>query len=679
LQLVQKCDGLPLAIKNIGGVLCTKSATIGVWKAVASSNIWSMKGLPEDVHQAFYLSYEDLPSPLKQCFIMCSLYPEDYTFEHTDLIYLWFAEGFLQDNGNLWELGNEYYRELLLRNLLEDSGDRYDQSRCKMHDLLWSFTRYLGKDENFILREGDVLDRQGNSSRLRRLSVEENEVNFDIVKKEKCLRTLLIDDIPENVLADLCTSLSKLRILDLSNSNISTLPDSIAVLMHLRYLDVSNSKIKIVPESIRNLRNLVFLDFFGCTELSHVPHGITNLKQLRGICFEQTKVETIPVGLKNLENLIQLYGFKPDKNNLKGCSSLDELEGLSQLVALSLYDLDRVFNLSIVKKAKLWSKEKLQELHLEYTSLNWEDQLSQTNEKKVTAEGVLNELSPPRSLELLTIGGYFGNCLPNWLNLGTVLPTLRLLEIINCNCFENLGPLGQLPNLDFLRIEDAYSVVSVGEELFGTDIRDGSAIPPFPKLSKLELKEMCNWKEWHWNKGKSAMPKLKHLYIEACPQLRSLPEGLSHHATSLEYLEIDGSDNLVIIENFPSVKDFRVYNIPNLKKISNLCSISRIVIQDCPNMKIMENLNKSLQRMELYDSDMEVLPDYLMTTMPQQLRIDCSDELLMEITDQREGGSEWQKFKHIPKVKIYSWDESICATYHKSPFSFTTTTENESD
>ena len=65
MQIVEKCDGLPLAIKSIGGVLRTKGNSRENWEAIVRSNVWSMDELPRDVHQAIYLSYEDLPSPLK--------------------------------------------------------------------------------------------------------------------------------------------------------------------------------------------------------------------------------------------------------------------------------------------------------------------------------------------------------------------------------------------------------------------------------------------------------------------------------------------------------------------------------------------------------------------------------------------------------------------------------------
>ncbi|XP_078148745.1 putative disease resistance protein RGA3 [Carex rostrata] len=679
MQIVKKCDGLPLAIKSIGGVLCTKGNTRGNWLAILESNVWSMDGLPGDVHRAFYLSYEDLPSPLKRCFISFSLFPEDTMFSSTELIYLWLAEGYLQDKVDFWELGLLYYKELLLRNFLEDTKKYHDQAGCKMHDLLWSFTRQLGKDENCILGNGQVLSKFDSTLKLRRLSIEGDVVNIEIIKKKKGLRTLLLRAKPEFPLDDLCKTVSKLRILDIGGSNISCLPDSLFGLVHLRYLDVRQTKLRTIPNAIGNLRNnLVFLNCEGCFELSHIPKSISSLPELRGFNLLDTKVKAIPAGLNNLENLRHLYGFKPYNNNSEGFSSLDGLESLSKLIVLYLDGLEKVSDQNMAKGANLRSKNKLEYLRLGYISMSFEEQLSQTNEKKMTSEEVLNELFPPPFVQDLEIINYYGTCLPNWLNLGAALPNLRHLIIENCACFEGMAPLGQLPNLEYLCIEDAYSVVNIGEEFLLGGIQSKGIIEmgysaklAFPKLSELIFIKMANWKVWEWNKRLPAMPKLKKLYIVECPQLRSLPDGLSHHATSLEYLRISKADNLITVENLPSVKEIDVWENRILERISNLRSISYIEISQCPNLKAVENL-ETLQRIALSDFEMESLPDYLAMTMPQKIRIDCSEELLRKIAKERESGSEWNKFKHIPKVTINSPDGSFSAIYQKTPLSFTT-------
>ncbi|XP_078149387.1 putative disease resistance protein RGA3 isoform X1 [Carex rostrata] len=618
LQLVEKCDGLPLAIKSIGGVLYMKYKTRDEWQAVLESGVWSKDGLPEDVHRALYLSYEDLSSPLKQCFIFCSLFPEDFLYEKTKIIYMWLAEGFLPNKRDFWNLGAEHYKELVLRNLLEETGItyRYGEKYFKMHDLLWSFARHLGKNENCVLREVSDAKTEG-SQKIQRLSIEGNEVNLGVIRKEKGLRTLLLHHgKPEIGLDDLCKALSNLRILDLSESNFSILPNSLCDLMHLRYLNIKNSEVTELPNYIGKLKYLVYLNLSHCSNLSHVPPNIINLKELKFLNILGSSIEKIPVGLKKLDNLVELHGFKPYGNNLEGFSSLDELGTLSNLIILHLQCLEEVSDMNLAKQAKLLNKDQLRDLTLEYTDLSSEEQLSQTNEKKMTTENVLNELCPPLYVEFVRIENYFGTHLPNWLSSRAYLSNLKYLSIGYCACFEEVASLGLLPNLEDLWVSGAHSVVNIGEEflLGGIQSRDSttscSVKPAFPKLRKLNFSLMENWKEWQWNKEQPAMPNLKILVIEYCPHLRSLPEGLSHHGTSLEFLH---------------------YNANNLINMGNL----------------------KVQTMQLGILGMKTLPEYLTTIMAEELEIyGCTESLLLKIVSQEETGSERIKFKHIPKVTI---------------------------
>ncbi|THU63568.1 hypothetical protein C4D60_Mb01t17200 [Musa balbisiana] len=70
IGIVRKCHGLPLAIKTLGGVLMTKEKSWGEWEKVLDNGAWTMSKLPKELNGALYLSYEDLPSHLKQCFFV---------------------------------------------------------------------------------------------------------------------------------------------------------------------------------------------------------------------------------------------------------------------------------------------------------------------------------------------------------------------------------------------------------------------------------------------------------------------------------------------------------------------------------------------------------------------------------------------------------------------------------
>jgi NB-ARC domain len=656
-DIVKKCNGLPLAIKVIGGVLCTKNRKESDWRAVLSSTLWSTTMLPNDIHTALYLSYEDLPAHLKQCFIYCSLYPEDWEFGRVCLIHLWHAEGFLEADGNLsfWETGLEYYKELILRNLLEANSNVFDQARCKMHDILWLFGRYLGKNEYFTIRGGQNLSARSSLIKVRHLSVQEQEGDMTAIRKKKSLRSLLLIRSPErNHLTDVFNSLCTLRVLDLSYSNISSLPDSLCLLIHLRYFSAGGSSIAMLPNAIGKLKNLEFLGLGGCQNLRQIPHSVVNLVKLRLLNLYRTEVKGISVGLRKLSNLVELQGFKPHGNNIEVFSSLDELAPLLELRNLVFENMKTVSNSTMARLANLNRK-----LHLKHLTFEYHGQ----NVEKETLEDVLNELSPPSCLEHLTIDGYYGCKLPSWLNIGTNLQNLRYLNLKYCAHFQFLA-LGHLPYLEFLHVKGAHSVVSVGTEFLG----DNNSLS-FPSLQRLIFEGMLNWKIWQWEKGQEAMHNLKELVIEDCPELSHLPDGLSHHTTSLEYLEIINAGKIKVIKNFRSLEKLVIYENSDLEKVCDLPQLRTIWVRDCPGLELLDGIG-ALRSMVLNIWE-DYLPKYLQETEIEKLTVWCNATLLSMIVEEGEGGSERQKFQHIHQANFYTENKTFYIAYLKAPFSFT--------
>ena len=85
IDFVHRCGGLPLAIKVIARVLATKDQTENEWKKILVKDAWSMSSLPSEITSPIYLSYEELPHHLKQCFIYCAIFPEDSVIYRDDI------------------------------------------------------------------------------------------------------------------------------------------------------------------------------------------------------------------------------------------------------------------------------------------------------------------------------------------------------------------------------------------------------------------------------------------------------------------------------------------------------------------------------------------------------------------------------------------------------------------
>ncbi|KAA8525582.1 hypothetical protein F0562_007437 [Nyssa sinensis] len=97
--ILKRCEGLPLAIVAISGLLSTKDTRrVDEWEIIhrslgaeleASDKLGSMKKI-------LSLSYKDLPYYLKACFLYFSIFPEDDQIKCKRLIRLWIAEGFVE-------------------------------------------------------------------------------------------------------------------------------------------------------------------------------------------------------------------------------------------------------------------------------------------------------------------------------------------------------------------------------------------------------------------------------------------------------------------------------------------------------------------------------------------------------------------------------------------------------
>lgn len=140
-----------------------------------------------------------------------------------------------------------------------------------------------------------------------------------------------------------------------------------------------------------------------------------------------------------------------------------------------------------------------------------------------------------------------------------------------------MPPLGKLPSLEILRIEEMVSVKMVGDEFLGIGICDhnhihgtfssssSSSVVAFPKLEKLDLGIMLQLEEWDFGKEDiTIMPQVKSLSIFFCEKLKSLPDQLLR-STTLESLEI--ADVPIVEENFKkdTGKDWsKISHIPNI-------------------------------------------------------------------------------------------------------------------
>ncbi|KAL0912854.1 hypothetical protein M5K25_016267 [Dendrobium thyrsiflorum] len=692
IQIVGKCSGLPLAIKAIAGVLAKKERNRKEWEKVLKNDAWSISNLPEELGGALYLSYDDLPSSLKQCFLYCSLFPEDKSLDRDDLVRLWVAEGFVKEQSDLLveDVAEDYYNELIRRNLLQPHP--YDPTECTMHDLFRSLAKFLSNDE---ILSGNTVAVTTTSSRtkLRRLSIE-NQENISKIKgfivEQKCLRTLLTFNGIKVLNDNQLVGLARLRVLRMDNVDIDSIPDSIGDLIHLRYLNLDETNIKELPESIGNLTNLQFLNLRACPFLTTLPKSITKLLNLRRLGLYNSPLNSIPEGISKLEKINDLSGFvvADPSEPVDSSSSLEELiNSLHQLRMLSISKMERA------QKGALTLRKltHLVDLKFLYTKapLPIEDDITRI-------EDVLEQLCPPQCLERLHIRKFFGRHYPSWMkspSFGECLPQLTALELSkNISCTQ-LPPAGELPQLNNLIISGAASVKRIGPEFLGVgiaawDVTNTPMRTAFPNLQSFILHRMPELEEWTFDKemegferrrGKAhVLPRLDQLVIDDCPKLKALPKGLEQ--SKMKVLQIQGAHSLREVENLPNVMEQLIlFDNQSLERVSYLPALHILGINYCPALNCVEKLN-SLQRLNLFDIFMEELPEWLARLVEERKPTDdddddflfqllCNERLLWRLL---KGGPDWWIIEKIPRVFAFDNAGKGFLRYTRNPFFYYT-------
>lgn len=139
-EIVGKCGGVPLAVKTLGSLLYMNRDE-HEWLRIRNNDIWEIDQQQSDILPILRLSYEQLPSHLRQCFAYCSMLPKGVEIPREAFVNLWIAQGFVySDNADrqVEEFGNHYFNELLSRFCFQEVVVAFDGEilACKIHNLV---------------------------------------------------------------------------------------------------------------------------------------------------------------------------------------------------------------------------------------------------------------------------------------------------------------------------------------------------------------------------------------------------------------------------------------------------------------------------------------------------------------------------------------------------------------
>jgi disease resistance protein RPM1 len=453
------------------------------------------------------LSYYDLPSDLRNCFVYCSLFPEDCHFSKDDLVRLWVAEGFVEKKGDSTpeEVAEGYLTELIHRNMLQlvENDELGRVNTCKMHDILRELALYISKAEMFgtVNDFGAMVQMDTDVRRISSYGWKKTKKNKSKMKLPH-LQTLMASDTIVDYVPSILSESKYLTVLELQNSDFQELPTSIGNLFNLKYIGLRNTRITLLPDSINNLCNLQTLDVKS-TSIKALPPAIVMLTKLRHLLADKFADKNqsefryfigveAPEGLSNLEDLQTLETVQ---------ASMDLLEQLDKLLHLRSLWID---NITSAHCAGLFAT--LSTMPLLSSLL-----LSAADENETL---LLNHFIPTcMKLHKLIVRGFWSltDC-PIFQNHGRYLKYLALSR-----CHFVGDPLvvlaSTVPNITYLRLNNIPSPPIL-------DLPEGS----FPHLKTLVLKNMNDVSLLKISNG--ALPVIECLYITSLPKLETVPQGI---------------------------------------------------------------------------------------------------------------------------------------------------------
>ncbi|XP_019153747.1 PREDICTED: putative late blight resistance protein homolog R1B-14 [Ipomoea nil] len=473
--IVNKCQGLPLAIIVIAGVLAAlDDKSPKAWQDVFE-NMNSSFDPDKKLLGMLSLSYNYLPSHLKACLIYLGVFLEDSDIPVSKLINLWVAEGFLKEDGdkNLEQVAESYLHDLINRNLVQVSKQSIDGKlkSCKLHDMLYDLCRKEAERENFLsvekkLQSRDTRDCRWISGTSTRWPTSHKVHSILYFGKDVHLAKSML----------VFSGLKMLRVLDLSLIKCwYGLPIELEDLVHLRYLSLSAlgsiANFKLIK--LRNLQTLIFRSWKkGCR--LQLPRDILELPWLRHVHIDKISSLYLPQQVQeNLQTLLWLKVIGKD-------SRTTDFTKVPKLKELWVYIDNELLPSAFDSLVKLNLLEKL----------------------KIEMRSVKRFYFPtslPENLKKLTLRSTY---LP-WKDMD-IIRSMQNLEVLKLKNFAFYGPEWKL--------EDGL----------------------FPKVKHLVIAH-SNLK--CWNADAENFPKLECLILKFCWDLKKLP--IYAFSNALRLIEID--------------------------------------------------------------------------------------------------------------------------------------------
>ncbi|XP_048553498.1 disease resistance protein RGA2-like [Triticum urartu] len=335
---------------------------------------------------------------------------------------------------------------------------------------------------------------------------------------------------------------------------------------------------------LHNFSGLVHLRFLclgflclGTNEWQmHLPLGILKFYHLRVLDLKSWHGSCdFPEDMSNLAKLCHYYTPSDEDlhshiynvGKLKLLEELKQLEHLTKLRELGIYNLEKVHTKDEAAQAKLIEKNYLRKL-----TLDWDSDRS-TVEPGVEAM-VLENLRPHGDLQMLCIRGHGGPSCPTWLGDELAVDALQSLSLycVSWGVFPSLGKAWDLRQLRLEHIDKP---------------KEFTIEKSFCMLIKLELIGLGSFDNWVYPAEQESsvsgdllppdahmFPLLQVLIIRECPELLGLP-----------FLE-----HIVSPDWFPKLQELEVCDCPEFLPVIPISWMESLCFVKMKCIKMLKEL-----------------------------------------------------------------------------------------
>ncbi|CAL5423003.1 unnamed protein product [Camellia sinensis] len=370
MAVAKECGGLPIAIVTVGRALKGKGKPSwdSALEQLRKSIVNNIKGVYDKVITSLELSYNFLESKeAKKCFLLCSLYPEDFAIPIEDLVRYAIGIELFERIDSVHQARNRVYSvvDVLKKCYLLMESEKVD---CiKLHDVVRDVAISISSREehSIVVRCDEVLKEWPKKDRLEKNAIISLKVdgmhglpgnlefpNLHLLKLD-CnagLPPISLHDLNKGMEEvkvqetqdSFYQGMEELKVLALSDM-YGSLPTSLRCLTNLRTLSLF--RCRLIDDGISVIGALENLEILrlGGSYIKELPKEIIgHLAHLKVLDLLGCVVERIYPGvLSSLSKLEELYvGSSFDslcKQSKEGAKAIiDELASLSNLVALDI-------------------------------------------------------------------------------------------------------------------------------------------------------------------------------------------------------------------------------------------------------------------------------------------------------------------------------------------------------